>query len=386
MTTRTPEDALKERLTHLRVRCDILAALAAAQREEEGILILLDGLSALGVTQSALWLARDADLILAGSRGLSSERAARLARVTSEDREAPIAQALDAQAAAWLASGASVRCVLPLRARAGCLGVLDLTGSAAWLAEEAERQALATLADQAAAAIERMRRSAQAELEIATQQRLLRIVGHDLRNPLAAIGLSAQALRITADRERAARSLLRITSSLKDAERTLDDLRDYAAAQAGELSVTRRLGDLFALVREQIQALRARSPEREVLASLQGDGQVLFDAGRLRQVLASLLDHAVTHGEAGAPILVQGTTTTASASLEITHQGPPLPAERVAELFSPVHRTSEDEDEDSGRLSLGLFVSRSIMAAHGGRLSVRSAPAGTVFTIELPLR
>lgn len=386
MTTRTPEDALKERLTHLRVRCDILAALAAAQREEEGILILLDGLSALGVTQSALWLARDADLILAGSRGLSSERAARLARVTSEDREAPIAQALDAQAAAWLASGASVRCVLPLRARAGCLGVLDLTGSAAWLAEEEERQALATLADQAAAAIERMRRSAQAELEIATQQRLLRIVGHDLRNPLAAIGLSAQALRITADRERAARSLLRITSALKDAERTLDDLRDYAAAQAGELSVTRRLGDLFALVREQIQALRARAPEREVRASLQGDGQVLFDAGRLRQVLASLLDHAVTHGEAGAPILVQGTTTTASASLEITHQGPPLPAERVAELFSPVHRTSEDEDADSGRLSLGLFVSRSIMAAHGGRLSVRSAPAGTVFTIELPLR
>ena len=130
--------ATKNRLSH--------RALAAAQREEEGILILLDGLSALGVTQSALWLARDADLILAGSRGLSSERAARLARVTSEDREAPIAQALDAQAAAWLASGASVRCVLPLRARAGCLGVLDLTGSAAWLAEEEERQALATLA------------------------------------------------------------------------------------------------------------------------------------------------------------------------------------------------------------------------------------------------
>jgi signal transduction histidine kinase len=112
------------------------------------------------------------------------------------------------------------------------------------------------------------------------------------------------------------------------------------------------------------------------------DCVVAVDADRLEQVLRNLLDNAVTHGAAGAPVRVKVRATAANVVIEVQNDGAVEPS-LVPSLFDPFKHTSAPCHRSAG-LGLGLYIADRIVQAHGGKLTVRSSEeAGTVFSIEL---
>jgi PAS domain S-box-containing protein len=220
----------------------------------------------------------------------------------------------------------------------------------------------------------------------ALQKDVLGIVGHDLRNPLSAIRMTAQLLaRPTPVADERRRELAeRILSSSKRMDNIVGALLDYARAKIGAaLQLGRGPVDLEALVRRLAGEQEATAQGRSIGVEVRGDAQGSWDAARLEQVVQNLLANAVVHGEPGTPIsvVVDGTAPD-RVELSVHNQGPPIPPELQVVIFEPFKT-----GRPSGRrgLGLGLYIAKHLVEAHGGTLSVRSADAdGTRFSVALP--
>ena len=109
-----------------------------------------------------------------------------------------------------------------------------------------------------------------------------------------------------------------------------------------------------------------------------------WDRDRLGQVLDNLLGNAVKYTPAGSEIRVRIEAGRHEARLRVADQGPGIPAAVLPQLFERFYR-GEHADETGG-LGLGLYISRMLVDAHGGRIWAASAPgAGSTFTVSLPL-
>ncbi|HWE26694.1 MAG TPA: ATP-binding protein, partial [Polyangia bacterium] len=105
-----------------------------------------------------------------------------------------------------------------------------------------------------------------------------------------------------------------------------------------------------------------------------------WDAGRLAQVLSNLVANAIQHS-AEDPIRVVAADAGDGVTLEVHNRCEPIPAESIARLFEPFHRS----DATARGLGLGLYIVREIARAHRGAVEVRSTAAdGTSFIIALP--
>lgn len=217
------------------------------------------------------------------------------------------------------------------------------------------------------------------------EENLLRLMmgalGHDLRNPLAAVALTAALLRKDPQvDERLARGLQRITSSADRMGRMISDLLDATRATMGGIPIRRADADLDEACRDLVEEIAAAHPGRVVHAHLAGC-RGPFDPDRLKQALGNLVANALQHGDPAAPVEVRSRCSGNGALIEVRNGGAPIPAELLPQLFEPFR---------SGRaggagLGLGLFIAREIVRAHGGEISVASGPSSTAFTIRLPL-
>ncbi|XXF79071.1 hybrid sensor histidine kinase/response regulator [Myxococcaceae bacterium GXIMD 01537] len=207
------------------------------------------------------------------------------------------------------------------------------------------------------------------------------LVGHELRNPLNAICLSAQQL---ARRElpQVEESLnRRILSSVKRMERTIQLLVDFARARRGVLSVERAPEDLFAVCQRSVDARRASHPEAHIEVETLGDGRGAWDGVRLGQVMEHLLAHARWKGGAEAPVRVRVDGRGAEVLLSVHCEGPPIPPEELPSVFDAACTGARGGLDGE----LGLFLTAHLARAHGGGVVVESsAEAGTTLTVRLP--
>ncbi|WP_425568050.1 sensor histidine kinase [Nonomuraea rubra] len=112
---------------------------------------------------------------------------------------------------------------------------------------------------------------------------------------------------------------------------------------------------------------------------------VLGDEARLRQVVSNLVGNAVTHTPAGTPVRIGVGTDGGEAVLVIADEGPGLAPEEASRVFDRFYRADGSRARATGGAGLGLAIVRSIVAAHGGRVELRSAPGrGAAFEIRLP--
>lgn len=246
-----------------------------------------------------------------------------------------------------------------------------------------EEWLLSALADQAAVALEKTRLDQTAEF----RERLIGIVSHDLRNPIAAIAMSAGALlRREGLDERTMKSVVRIQSAAERANRMVRDLLDYTQARIGRgLRVERAPVDLHAVVRQVVDELEAAHPERRFLVEHTGDASGLWDHDRLAQVVGNLLANAVQYSPAGTPIRVTTRGETSQATLTINNEGAPIPARVLPRLFEPMQRASADLNPANRSVGLGLYIVKHVVEAHVGTITVHSSEeAGTTFTVTLP--
>ena len=156
--------------------------------------------------------------------------------------------------------------------------------------------------------------------------------------------------------------------------------------------------DLLALAADAVHDARAVAPDRQlelVLGGENGDPAgaalvVLGDGQRLRQVLANLVNNALTHTPAGSPVEVRVGASSLdgrpSAAVEVVDHGPGLTPEQAERVFERFYRADPARSHAAGGTGLGLSIVAALVAAHGGEVRVDSVPGrGARFRVVLPL-
>jgi PAS domain S-box-containing protein len=229
---------------------------------------------------------------------------------------------------------------------------------------------------------EELRRRAEFE------QQLVGIVSHDLRNPITAILLGAQALlaRRNGLDENQKLVATRIQSSAERAVRMVRDLLDFTQARlGGGIPIRPSRLDLHTFARQVLDEVRMSHPERDFRVAQEGDGQGQWDPDRLAQVLTNLVSNAAKYSPRDTPVTVVTRGQDDQVTLEVHNTGDPLSPELRQRLFQPMTRGTAEVDRASRSIGLGLFIVNSIVQAHGGTVDVRSsASEGTTFTVRLP--
>ncbi len=200
-------------------------------------------------------------------------------------------------------------------------------------------------------------------------------VAHDVRNPLGIIRASVDLLRERSGTALDPRDRARLDDVVGEVERLrglTQDFLDLAAEPALAPAPT----DLRALAEEASRGSRVLHPEVAVSVDMEGLPPVVCDAGRLRRVLANLLQNA---SEAGARrVEIHGAADAASVRIAVRDDGPGVGSAVRTRLFEPF-ATGRD-----GGTGLGLAVARSIIERHGGTLVLVPGEGGAAFEIALP--
>jgi|DewCreStandDraft_5_1066085.scaffolds.fasta_scaffold01429_10 protein-histidine pros-kinase len=230
-------------------------------------------------------------------------------------------------------------------------------------------------------------RDISARRELARQQQdFTALVVHELGNPVTTIRGYVQLLeRGLAEPPRAATAIL---GEVERLERLLAELREVARLDAAVLRLQRRQIDLTALVRDTVARVQTHTT-RHHLRIEETAGRLVgwWDPLRLTQVLENLLSNAIKYSPHGGEIVVRVERTGAAASLSVTDRGMGIDPQELPRLFQRFTRTAAAQRSKASGLGLGLYIARTLVEAHGGRIEVTStAGQGSTFTVTLPLR
>lgn len=298
-----------------------------------------------------------------------------------------------------LPPGTRVAAAAPL-AVAGVAGVLLIGTRGADRLDEDALLLLRVAADRAACAVALARlgrehddardtvRRAEADLE--TRRKavdfILGVVGHDLRNPLGAVHMSASLLHSKGGLQGwQARAIERMRSSAGRMGRIIADLLSYTRTRLGNgLPIQRRPVSLEQHVKRVADELRSVNPDREIRLDVTGDPNGEWDPDRLEQVASNLLSNAIDHGDPAGPVAVELDGTGADELvLRVRNQGAGMPPEVLSHLFEPFARAPDEKNRKASGLGLGLYIAREIVRGHGGDIGATSGEE-TVVTVRLP--
>ena len=222
---------------------------------------------------------------------------------------------------------------------------------------------------------------------------MLRAISHDIQNPLTPlkiqVELAGNRIQALEDPE-LANSFSIIKRSLGAVERLTQDLGDVVRIHDARLKLDLVDVDLARIIRDAAQTHEGPARQRGVAISAEVASAVpaRVDSHRIHQVLSNLISNALKFTPAGGSVVVAARPDTAGVRVEIRDTGRGLVAEEIAKLFQPfsqVHDRKDQQPTDRGS-GLGLYISSSIVGAHGGSMGVTSAGRGkgSTFWFNLP--
>jgi signal transduction histidine kinase len=229
-----------------------------------------------------------------------------------------------------------------------------------------------------------------AELANKTKDEFLAMLGHELRNPLAAIATAAQVLDQSEhsqrkDVEQHAKAIIR--RQVRHLGKLTDDLLDAARVMMGKIVLDRRPVDLAQVVSNTVDTLRntGQLQRHECFASLESVW-VNVDPTRLDQVLANLLTNAIKYTPSPGRIEVSLRREQGEAVFSVRDSGLGLEAELLPRIFDLFVQGKRGLDRSQGGLGIGLTLVRRIAELHGGHVEARSdgAGKGSEFIVRLP--
>ncbi|OYN81607.1 sensor histidine kinase [Mycolicibacterium sphagni] len=228
-----------------------------------------------------------------------------------------------------------------------------------------------------------------AEQARTSEERMRRFItdaSHELRTPLTTIRGFAELYRQGAARD-VEMLMSRIESESRRMGLLVDDLLLLARLDA-QRPLERRRVDLLALATDSVHDAQSIAPKRTITMEVfdgPGTPEVLGDEARLRQVLGNLVANALQHTPETARITVRVGTSSDDAVLEVVDEGPGMTREDAQRVFERFYRTDSSRARTSGGTGLGLSIVDSLVYAHGGRVTVRTAPGqGCCFSVSLP--
>lgn len=239
-----------------------------------------------------------------------------------------------------------------------------------------------------ASALENVRLYEVAEKAISARDEVLRVVAHDLRNPLSTAVLAVEALSRPTEERRTGvvRQTQRIKRALDRANRLINDLLDISRIESGGIPIEPHALDASALAREVVDMFGDAAAAASV--ALSGDVSpdlppVLADEQRIIQVLGNLIGNALKFTPAGGKVNVSAERSGTELEWVVSDSGPGLPPDQVAHVFDPFWQACRTDRRGAG---LGLAIAKGIVDAHHGRIWVDSEPGhGCRFHFTLPI-
>jgi two-component system, OmpR family, sensor histidine kinase CiaH len=214
---------------------------------------------------------------------------------------------------------------------------------------------------------------------------------HELRTPLTVLHAATDVLQQHRDEPLAANGQLfeDIQHEIVRMERLTNDMLTLARSDLDELELAVAEIDLAALAGKVVRQVMPLAHERSIdlaLEPVRTAVTVEADPNRLQQVVLILLDNALKYTPGGGTVRVQVARHGNEASLAVTDTGEGISPEHLARLFDRFYRVDPARSRAQGGAGLGLAIARSLVAAHGGQLSLSSQPcAGTAALVRLPL-
>ena len=218
------------------------------------------------------------------------------------------------------------------------------------------------------------------------------IAAHELRTPLNAVQLQVSALDLLlgrpssgeSEREQLRERIRRALSGTKRLGLLVSRLLDTSRLATGRISLQRQRMDLAACVEEVVTSLKERAETKTIEMKVSGAAKAPgnWDQLRLEQVVYNLLENAIRHG--ASPIELSIETKNRTVTVDVVDHGPGItPADREKIFSVPF---DDRRLQPGGGLGLGLYISRAIVEAHGGRLVLEDSPGGGAhFRMELPV-
>jgi signal transduction histidine kinase len=212
-------------------------------------------------------------------------------------------------------------------------------------------------------------------------------VAHDLRTPLTRLRATAEAaLQLEATEAGPYREAL--ADCLEETQRVstvLDTLMDISEAETGAMALQRERVDVARLVDDAVDLYLDLAEDKDIAlhTAVPPDLHLLGDRGRLRQVLANLLDNAVKYTPRGGRIDVTARADGSRVELVVQDTGVGIPPGDLPRIFERLYRGDQSRAERG--LGLGLSLVRAIVEAHDGRVEAASTPGqGARFVVRLP--
>ncbi len=235
-----------------------------------------------------------------------------------------------------------------------------------------------------------MHERTRADDELAHRDDFLGMVSHDLRNLLGGISLNATILSVKAS---ASEEGARVTAGAKKIhhyvarmDRLISDLVDVVSIDAGKLAIRPQPCDAAALVDEVVATFSQVAADKQISLRAQTSGLAFpaeMDRDRLMQVLENLVSNALKFTPAGGQVRVTVQRDDAQHLFSVADTGIGIPQEMLELIFERFWQVGKS---DQRGLGLGLYISRCIVDAHGGRIWADSVVGEkSVFRFAIPL-
>lgn len=216
------------------------------------------------------------------------------------------------------------------------------------------------------------------------REQFIAVLGHDLRNPLAAVQGGTHLLMRRIEDEQSRKILQMMAASIQRMSGLITNVLDFARGRlGGGLTLEKRLRPLEPLLTTVIDEIRTAWPNREIQCKFDLTHDFRGDHARLGQLLSNLLGNAVAHGAETQPIRVEASSDHREIKVSVINGGAPIPTATLKLLFQPFQRGKEKSSLQG--LGLGLYIASQIAQAHEGTLDVVSNEFETSFTFTAPV-
>jgi signal transduction histidine kinase len=219
---------------------------------------------------------------------------------------------------------------------------------------------------------------------LAAERRLLLDISHELRSPLARLGVAVELARSGEDREHMLDRIQKEADRLNELVAELLQVTRVEADPSMQRSDILHLDELLGdIVYDSL--LEAKAKDCTLLLKAPVPAILTGDEELIRRALENVIRNAIRYAPRNTSVDVELTKSAAAALVSVRDFGPGVPSEALTRIFDPFYRVDSDRNRASGGLGLGLAIARRSVELHKGKLSAQNANPGLLVTIQLPL-
>jgi two-component system sensor histidine kinase CpxA len=225
------------------------------------------------------------------------------------------------------------------------------------------------------------------ETLVGTQKRLLRDISHELRSPLARLGVALELVRQDSSQESRQKALGRIELEATRMNEMIGQLLSLARLEAGVSELPRAEFDLCALLSDLVRDADYEARNRKIKVTFKGPETTVVSGYEdlLARALENIIRNGIRYTGDGTQVNVELIRKSAVILIRIADQGPGVPDEALEKLFEPFYRIADARDRQSGGTGIGLAIAEQAVRLHAGSISASNRPEGGLLVqISLP--